>query len=149
MIDLTSTMDTEPGCIDRVRSVGGGWKLRGGRQRDERVHDGVWSRHVDRMAEHVRPANTRWLIIIKLQRNWATILPVAVRNRRFLRWKTTTVADVTSKKKDPLFDFFLYLALLLVVDFNQLQKDAHYTDLCFKQVWQRREMFERSSFQKQ
>lgn len=64
---MTETMDTEPGCVDRVRSVGGGWKLRGGRQRDKSVHDGVWSRHVNRVAEHVRPANTRRLINIKLR----------------------------------------------------------------------------------
>lgn len=53
-------MDTVPGCVDRVRPVGGGRKLRGRGQRDERVYDGVWSSHVDNwMTDHVRPAHTR------------------------------------------------------------------------------------------
>lgn len=53
-------VDTVPGCVDRVRPVGGGRKLRGRGQRDERVYDGVWSSHVDNwMADHVRPAHTR------------------------------------------------------------------------------------------
>lgn len=53
-------VDTVPGCVDRVRPVGGGRKLRGRGQRDERVYDGVWSSHVDNwMADHVRPAYTR------------------------------------------------------------------------------------------
>lgn len=53
-------VDTVPGCVDRVRPVGGGRKLRGRGQRDERVYDGVWSSHVDNwMADHVRPTYTR------------------------------------------------------------------------------------------
>lgn len=51
------------GCVDRVRPAGGSRRLRGGRQRNERVHDRVRSGHVDDgVAEHVGPADTRLLI---------------------------------------------------------------------------------------
>lgn len=51
------------GCVDRVRPAGGGRRLRGGRQRNERVHDRVRRGHVDDgVAEHVGPADTRLLI---------------------------------------------------------------------------------------
>lgn len=106
---MTETMDTEPGCVDRVRSVGGGWKLRGGRQRDKSVHDGVWSRHVNRVAEHVRPANTRRLINIKL-RNRETELRYSSQQFEidaFCDEEKKKPRTFTSKKKEPrLFDFF-------------------------------------------
>lgn len=85
-------VDTVPGCVNRVRPVGGGRRLRGRGQRDERVHDGIRSRHVDhRMAQHVRSAHTPRLI---------NNFHHSRHRRRFLRPFTASAASVTDRLSD-------------------------------------------------